>query len=144
MSWFSHRCPLSSPRPHCPDGPDAVDSDFLPHSTVAGLIVELPEVRLDQMQQQHSDAKQNDDDDCALSCAELFASEWMTYADVPASSIITIRLFSRETSIFSAPSYLIICCYPCLYTLTRYHKASAAISAPVENYRCKKIVVTFR
>ena len=80
---------LGDPRPHGPDGPDAVHGHLLAHSTVGGLRVVLPEVRLDEMQQQDADTQQHDDDDCALSCAELSTLEWMTHADVPNKPIST-------------------------------------------------------
>jgi len=60
-----------------------VDGDFLTHGTVAGLGVELPEVGLDEMQQQHADTQQSDDDDRSLRRAELFTLERVTHADVP-------------------------------------------------------------
>jgi len=74
---------LCDPRPDRPDGPDAVRDHLLTHGTVARLSVELPEVGLDEVQQHDADPQQDDDDHCALSCAELFTSERMTHADVP-------------------------------------------------------------
>ena len=59
--------------------------DLLPHGTVAGLHVEVPEVRLDEMQQEDTDTEQSDDDDRSLRGAELFTLEWMTHADVSTS-----------------------------------------------------------
>ena len=43
----------------------------------------LQEGGLDEVQENDSDAQQDDDDDCALSGAELFTAERMTHADVP-------------------------------------------------------------
>jgi len=43
----------------------------------------LQEGGLDEVQENDSDAQQDDDDDCALGGAELFTAERMTHADVP-------------------------------------------------------------